>query len=208
MTKTCTKCGAEKPRSEFNRKSANADGLYSRCKPCHREDSRKDYAANKPERRAKTAEWQQGNREAYLQSMRRWREANPEKFRQGIAEWKERNPDHTQKANREWYEANAEYAKAQARKWAKDNPEKAYARNARRRAREASQALPLTQQQQDAIKHLYAFAKYLTNKFGTSYHVDHIVPLKGKEVSGLHVPWNLQILSAKRNLSKSNKLDL
>jgi len=69
------------------------------------------------------------------------------------------------------------------------------------------QATPswLTKDQKKLIGDFYHHAKDCQMVSGESYHVDHIVPIKGKNVCGLHVPWNLQVLPADINIAKKNK---
>ncbi len=129
----------------------------------------------------------------------RWHNKNDncldcEKNRDRIEYYTEYNQNHKEKRRK------------YARQYQKDNPDKFNANNAKRRANKL-QATPncITKQQLIEIEDIYWQAKETGRILGEPFHVDHIHPLsKG----GLHVPWNLQILTATENLKKSNKLEV
>lgn len=122
-------------------------------------------------------------------------------------------------AGRRYYEKNKETVKARAnarpksevnqyrRKHKQNNPEyyKALTSVRKRRHRKASPRW-LTKEQKLAIRQLYLQAMELTKLTGERYVVDHIIPLISDEVCGLHVPWNLRVITQEENLRKSNKL--
>ena len=78
-----------------------------------------------------------------------------------------------------------------------------------RRAEKLQRTPPwLTKEQKEQIKDKYRKARALYDFTGIKHDVDHITPLKGEKVSGLHVPWNLRVITASENRKKNNKYDI
>lgn len=80
------------------------------------------------------------------------------------------------------------------------------ARDARKRAGNAAPPW-LTQEHLETIENIYEAAEQKEVWSSIRQEVDHIIPINHPDVCGLHVPWNLQILSDRLNIFKNNKFD-
>ena len=100
----------------------------------------------------------------------------------------------------------AEKKRAYTNKWTKENPERKQAAvNARRRRYRQATPKWLTAEHKAEIRAKYLKAQELKKQTGQLYEVDHIEPILGDNVCGLHVPWNLRVILKEENLKKSNK---
>lgn len=179
--KICKTCKQHKPFDLFSKSKASKDGLDIYCKICRNKISKR---------------WKDSNRKFINDYNSQYYLENIDKEKQRTSAWLKNNPEKVRKSNR-----------LACEKWSIANKDMVSARAAKRRAAKLN-ALPkwLTKEQLEQIKELYTCARMFKLYTGEEYHVDHIVPLQGETVCGLHVPWNLQVIPAKENLSKSNKL--
>lgn len=107
---------------------------------------------------------------------------------------------------KEKYKENKETFLRNNKKWADKNGHALALRNINRYRQIKKQTIKcLPNKYLLEMKDIYKKALEMTLATGTRWEVDHIIPIRGEKVSGLHVPWNLQVIKMSENRSKSNK---
>lgn len=194
--KTCSKCLCEKPVGLFSKK---LNGLQSKCKDCCKVEHSERYAKNRSAQQAKKREAYKQNAQALREKQRSYYQANKDARLAYIAEWRKANPGYAST----WYESNAERERERAREWKASNPDRTRVQEHARRAR--TRRIP-PWADTSAMADTYRRARELRD-LGVECHVDHVIPLRGKTVSGLHVQTNLEIILAVDNLKKGAHYD-
>ena len=184
--KVCPHCKSHKSESEFGRCASRKDGLAAYCRECTSEMGRDYYLRNKDKvlqrTNARGTRWYWQNKEAARTINKAYRESHQRE----LADKKKRRRN--RELDRLWDQRN------RARKseyW------RAY--DARKNS-----ACPAWASR-EKMRVFYEEARRRTQETGVQYEVDHIVPLKGETVCGLHCEFNLRVITKSQNASKCNR---
>jgi hypothetical protein len=178
QVRPCSRCSTTKPCSAFGQRK---DGTYKgRCRDC------------------------------CSQSERERRQLHGDHVRALEKAYRDRDVEGRLAVERRAYAKRALLKAADIRanrvRWERANRQKTAAWSAVKRARRHGAAPRwLTVEQRAEIAALYRLAAKLSSETGDKHHVDHIEPVAGADVCGLHVPWNLQVIPATANQAKGNR---
>jgi 5-methylcytosine-specific restriction endonuclease McrA len=147
----------------------------------------------------------QRNREKAYEKIKEWRAANPEKWAEQSKRYAKKYPEKSVARTQAWKARNPEKAVEVDKRTRQKNSARVTANGAKYRAVKL-QATPvwLNKAHWFEMSCVYVYRDAL-KRSGLNYQVDHIVPLRGKNVSGLHVPENLQVILATENRLKNNR---
>jgi hypothetical protein len=176
--KTCTKCNTEKELSMFH-KGNNPDGHRTWCATC--------VSAYKKQNRIDNAKHLKETQRAY----------------DAIQNPLRRSYFHQRYINKK------EHILAVNSAYRKENLNRHAAKETKRRAAKINRTPAwLTEDDNWMIEQAYELASLRTKMFGFNWEVDHVLPLQGKIISGLHIPINLQVIPAILNRQKNNRYEV
>lgn len=216
--KICTKCNINKELHEYHKNPRTISKLSSWCKTCSNDKQRNSYKLNKDKICSNKKDYYGKNKETILKTIKTYKNNNKEQEKLRKQMWYKNNSDKKKvkyQLNKEkerlykktYNKQNSVKINARIKIYAKNNRGKINAKIAKYKHTKLN-ATPkwLTKDQLKQIEIAYIFSNLITSFIGIKCHVDHIVPLQGETYSGLHVPWNLQVTTAKFNTSKGNRL--
>jgi len=128
------------------------------------------------------------------------------KHRKLVLAWQERNKERVLELARQAYARNPEKFRQKTLRYIRENRGLATARVIKRELAKIKRTPKWSDLEK--IRKVYIEAAALRKETGVKYVVDHEIPLRGKLVSGLHVPENLRIIENVENIKKSNKFDV
>lgn len=182
---------------------------FGQCISCKKINDSKTNA--NPEIKVKKKQWaeehldywpkyQEEHKDELLQAATEYYESNKEACLARMKIWNLENKDRVVEHNKEYYEEHKEEILAHNKKYRQEHPEII---NAYKIKSQTNRGLRVPEWADwDNIKVVYAVAH------SQSMEVDHIIPLQGDEVSGLHVSWNLKPTTPEENRLKYNYIDL
>lgn len=212
--KKCSKCNVEKELKFFKKESRRLSGYASSCKKCAGEYERERRRSKNPlipdcktcsscnvELFSSLFSRHSGMKDGLSHNCKKCASVDQ-------AKWYAENSERKKKSVEDWARKNKSRKKQNDKNRQEKNPEIFSHYTGLRRSRKIN-ATPewLTEKHFDEIKKFYWMARDAFLISGQEYEVDHIIPLKGKNICGLHVPWNLQILPKDINRKKSNKYE-
>ena len=233
LGKVCRICQIHKTCSEFVKISSTSNKYKNICKECKKLQSREYFQKNKIKIKEKRKTYYEQNKDKVLQKVADYYEENRSKIIERSKNRKILNPEAVKIERKRYVNNNKKKVKEINERYRKNNRDKILLRRktyslenrekileARRKYYVENKATCLAgvikrdMQKKKAIppwadlnsiKILYLKAKQITETTGIKHVVDHIIPLRGKTVCGLHVHTNLRVISWEENASKSNK---
>jgi len=195
----CSKCEAVKPQSDFHKSARGKDGLRGDCRSCRKIIKHKENIPDGLKRCIKC------NTVRPVAFFAKKHGACDSCRKELVRFYYIANKEKCDERKKKWAKENKEKHAFACSSWAKKNRSKLNDTDSARRALEMK-AMPswLNAIHKAQIQEMYDVAVAKTMQTGVKYEVDHIHPLKGDGFNGLHVPWNLQVISQYENRSKGN----